>query len=74
MITEFEKKYTSKQKILAEINDNVEDDFYDIHSKLELFTSLKLENNELEYGLYLTIRDIQDYLKGIEYKILKNSY
>lgn len=63
-------KYTEKQKALAEINTNIHDDFNDIDARLEVLTSMNLADNEaLSYGVYLLIRDVQDHLKAIQYRI-----
>ena len=69
------KELTPQQKVFTKINKCIEDDFNDLDSKLEIFSMLNLDDGDkANYGLFLHIRDIQDYLKAIEYKVLKGKF
>lgn len=68
MITQREKEEFKKAELIAETYNNIDDMFVDMRSKLELYSDLSLNNNELSYSLSLYSDDLKVLLKAIELK------
>jgi len=70
MIAEIQKQYTKEAVLNAEKYDNIYDSFDDLIAKLDLVSTLKIDDIEsINYGLYLYIESLKNHVKGLEFQL-----
>jgi len=67
-----DKDFNNKVDFISNSYDNFKEMFDDLETKLELLKALSVDNEALEYSIYMYVDDIQTLLKATELKIEKN--
>jgi len=72
MIAEKKEQKQTKAEFISNEYDDFKEMFDDLETKLELIKALSVDNESLEYSIYMYVDDIQTLLKATELKIEKS--